>query len=47
MITSSHVRKREKDWVVKVIRGKTSVVYGPYRWEWLARFVGWLESGKD
>lgn len=39
------VEKKNNRWFAKVTYGSVGTVFfGPYRWEWLAKFVAWLES---
>lgn len=26
--------------------GRSTEVFGPYRWRWMARFVAWMEDGQ-
>lgn len=39
------VEKENNQWFAKVTYGNIgSIMFGPYRWQWVARLVAWLES---
>ena len=33
-------------WEVHVDWGRSTEVWGPYRWKWVARLVAWMEDGQ-
>lgn len=46
MVTKSEVEKTQKGWYVNVYLGNTKLIYGPYRYRWIAVIIAWLEDGQ-